>query len=215
MTLERGHDDNSSVTWDASAIVLAGGRSSRLGRDKASEVLLGRTLLQRTVDAVSRVADEIVVVRSAGQTLPHVDTEARLSVVEDAYVGAGPLGGIYSGLKAITRQRAVTAGCDMPLLQPDLLDELLRRSSGFDAVVPVDGVPQALCAVYATSCLPAVHALLEAGAFRTTGLLDCVKVSFLEEEEWRRFDPEGLSFLNVNREQDLSRAKTLLERPRS
>ncbi|HLF70552.1 MAG TPA: NTP transferase domain-containing protein, partial [Dehalococcoidia bacterium] len=84
----------------AAAIVLAGGQSSRLGRDKASELLLGRPLLQHVLDRLAGLVDEIVVVRAAGQGLPELSATAALTVVEDVYTGAGPLGGIQAGLAA-------------------------------------------------------------------------------------------------------------------
>ncbi|HEX5370591.1 MAG TPA: molybdenum cofactor guanylyltransferase, partial [Dehalococcoidia bacterium] len=104
----------------AAAIILAGGRSTRLGRDKASEVLLERTLLQRAIDAFAGLAEEYVVVRAAGQALPQVEAQGTLRIVEDAYPQTGPLGGIYTGLDTMQTTHAVVVACDLPLLQPAL-----------------------------------------------------------------------------------------------
>lgn len=214
-------------------IVLAGGKSTRLGRDKASEVLAGRTLLQRAVDACADVASDFVIVRARGQALPAVDAQAEIDVVEDAYPETGPLGGIYTGLSAIAKAAAnrgetaagdSTAGsaathalvvaCDMPMLQPTLLRQLARLAPGHDAVVPIrDGLPEPLCAVYAMGCAEAARSLLERGAYRVGGLLDVIDELMVPEEAWRAFDPDGLSFLNVNREEDLVRARALIDGP--
>jgi molybdopterin-guanine dinucleotide biosynthesis protein A len=195
-----------------SGVILTGGLSTRLGRDKASEVLLGRSLLQRVIDRLDGLVDEYVIVTAAGQALPGVEAMAPVSSVQDAYERVGPLGGIYSGLSAMRGARAVTVACDMPLLQPALLSELLRLAPGHDAVVPVNegGLPEPLCAVYAKTCLPAIKQRIDAGAFKVTAFFESVDVLYVEPAAWRRFDPDGLSFLNVNCEQDLRRAEALI-----
>jgi molybdopterin-guanine dinucleotide biosynthesis protein A len=195
-----------------SGVILTGGLSTRLGRDKASEVLLGRSLLQRVIDRLDGLVDEYVIVTAAGQALPGVEAMAPVSSVQDAYERVGPLGGIYSGLSAMRGARAVTVACDMPLLQPALLSELLRLAPGHDAVVPVNegGLPEPLCAVYAKTCLPAIKQRIDAGAFKVTVFFESVDVLYVEPAAWWRFDPDGLSFLNVNREQDLRRAEALI-----
>jgi molybdopterin-guanine dinucleotide biosynthesis protein A len=198
---------------DASAIILAGGRSTRLGRDKASELLLGVPLLQRAVSRVEGPVAEVVVVRAAGQTLPEVEASVPLRVVEDAYAGAGPLGGIYTGLGAVQSTHALTVACDMPLLQPALLSELLGLATGeYDAVVPTNDMylPEPLCAVYTATCREAIAANLDAGALKVALFLDKVRVRYVPPAEWRAWDREGVSFVNVNREADLRRAEAYL-----
>jgi molybdopterin-guanine dinucleotide biosynthesis protein A len=201
----------------APVIILAGGKSTRLGRDKASEVLGGRTLLQRAVDACVGVASRYVIVKARAQALPALSVSAPVDRVEDAYPETGPLGGIYTGLTALVAAAeagpALVLACDLPLLQPALLRALLRLAPGQDAVVPVrDGLPEPLCGVYSTRCTEAAKRLLDAGAYRVAGLVDAVEARYVQEEEWRQWDAEGLSFLNVNREEDLARARALLER---
>jgi len=195
---------------NVAAIILAGGRSTRFGRDKAGELLRGRSLLQRVADRLDGLADEYVVVTAAGQQLPPVFASRPINVVEDRFPGAGPLGGLYTGLSSMTATRAIVVACDMPLLKPSLLRLLLRLLPGHDAVVPSNGLPEPLCAVYAASCLPAIEAQIEAASYKLTGFFDSVDVRFVEASEWQRIDPEGVSFLNVNTEEDLRRAEQLL-----
>jgi molybdopterin-guanine dinucleotide biosynthesis protein A len=199
-------------------IVLAGGKSTRFGRDKASAVLAGRTLLQRVVDACNEVASRYVVVTAQRQVLPEVETRVLVTVAEDAFAEAGPLGGIYTGLTSLQSQakdvrgHALVVACDMPLLQPALLRELLTRIEGHDAVAPLrDGLPEPLCAVYATACAKPARRLLERGAYKVAGLFDHVEALMIPELEWRRFDPEGLSFLNVNRREDFDAVSVLID----
>jgi molybdopterin-guanine dinucleotide biosynthesis protein A len=201
----------------APVVILAGGKSSRLGRDKASELLAGRTLLQRAVDACEGIASRYVLVKARGQALPVVRAPVPVDTLEDAYPETGPLGGIYTGLVSLGDstgdQVALVLACDMPLLQPAMLGALLRLALGYDAVVPVrDGLPEPLCAAYAPRCAEAAGRLLDGGAYKLAGLLDRVRTRFLDEAEWQQWDAEGLSFLNVNREEDLARARVYLER---
>jgi len=195
----------------AAAIVLAGGKSTRLGRDKAAELLLGVPLLQRVLDGLSGLAAERVVVRRAGQELPRLTTPGVVTL-EDAFPDSGPLGGVCTGLASIEAGTAIVVACDMPLLQPALLAALLRLAGGVDAVVPLsDGLPQTLCAVYARSCLPAMRDQIESGDYTLSHVLAKLRTRYLQPEEWRRFDAEGASFHNVNREEDLERVRAMLE----
>lgn len=195
----------------SAAIVLAGGKSTRLGRDKASEPLLGRPLLQRVIDSVQVATREITVVRAAGQRLPEVEAHVPIEVVQDVVPGKGPLGGIYTGLRQIDGEFAFVTGCDMPMLQPALISALLGLASGRRAVVPVvEGLPQPLCAVYARECLEPMSRRLDAGELKLALLLEEVGALHLQEEQWRVFDPRGLSFVNVNSDADLERVRQLI-----
>lgn len=201
------------MTSDVSAIILAGGRSTRLGRDKASEPLLGISMLQRVVTSLESIVNEIVIVRAGGQELPEVETSASLTVVKDIHADLGPLAGIYTGLKAIGTASALTVACDLPLLQPNLLAGLLLlESDDYDAIVPTNDMflPEPLCALYSTRCLPAIESQLNADALKVALFLDKVRVRFVPPTEWRAWDPEGRSFLNVNHHLDLARAEQLL-----
>ena len=206
-------------------IVLAGGKSTRLGRDKASEVLAGKSLLQHALDACDGLASRFVIVVAQHQRLPDLSTDTPVQIVEDAYPETGPLGAIYTGLitlrdtppatAALTDESsdiALVVACDMPLLQPALLRELLRLASDRDAAVPIrEGQPEPLCAVYSTACIESARLLLERGAYKVAGILDVIGARMVPESDWRHFDPDGLSFLNVNREEDLALAKRLIE----
>ncbi len=195
----------------ASAIVLAGGKSTRLGRDKASEVVLGLSLLQRVTDRLDGLVVEVVIVKASGQALPDLRHRTALRVVEDLYPEIGPLGGIFTGLTSIEASHALAVACDMPLLQRPLVSRLFDLADDHDVVVPVtDGYPQTLCAVYGRRCLEPMREQIEGGRYKITGFFDAVDVLYLPPEEWQTFDPDGLSFQNLNREEDLRRAEDLL-----
>jgi molybdopterin-guanine dinucleotide biosynthesis protein A len=193
-----------------SAIVLAGGRSTRLGRDKASELLLGRPLLQHVIDRVAPLVDEVNVVRAAAQQLPEITAPIPVRVVEDAFPETGPLGGICTGLAAASAERCIAAACDMPLLSEALLRELLQRSTEWDVVMPVLEYPEPLYAVYSRACIEPMRAQLDAGRLKITGFLGAVRVCYVRKDECRTFDPELLSFANTNTEEELARVEGLL-----
>jgi molybdopterin-guanine dinucleotide biosynthesis protein A len=162
------------------------------------------------MDRLDGLVDEYVVVSAAGQTLPDTFASRPIASVEDLFPGTGPLGAVYTGLSSMHAPLAITVACDMPLLQPSLLRRLLRLAADHDAVVPVNDLPEPLCAVYKPACLPAIKAQIDAGSLKMTGFLDAVNVRYVTRDEWQRYDREGLSFLNLNRDEDLRRAEALL-----
>jgi len=196
------------------AIILAGGKSTRLGRDKASEPLLGRPLLQHVLAAVAPQVDEVIVVTAQDQRLPDL-AGTSITVVDDAYPDSGPLGGIYTGLSVCAAPYAFVAACDMPLLKPALISELLRLAPGHNAVVPVDTDcrTQPLCAVYSRLCVDLLRARLDARELRVNDVLDALSPLYLTPDQWRHFDANGVSFFNLNREEDFVRAAALLSAP--
>ena len=196
-----------------SGVVLAGGRSSRMGRDKAALVFDGSTLLQRTAEALTAVADEIVVVRAPGQELPPLDLDVPIIEAEDAIEGEGPLVGIAAGLRAASTPVAIVVAVDMPFLQPPLLRMLAERvQEGARWALPIaEGRPQPLCSAFATNALDVLDAHIAAGDRAPMAAADDLDAARIEEATWRAADPEGRSFLNVNTPEEFEAAQRLLE----
>lgn len=193
-----------------SGVVLAGGRSRRLGRDKAVELVGGQPIIRRVLERVAALTSENIVVvadQARGDTLPLLE-DTRVAV--DLHPGTGSLGGIFSGLAAAKNEWAMVTACDMPFLNADLLGYLSSLREGADVVAPVvEGRPEPTHALYSKECLPFIEERLRAEELKITGFYGGVKVRYVEEEEIRRFDPELLSFFNVNSPQDLERALVL------
>jgi len=191
------------------SIVLVGGKGLRLGRDKLSEMIGGRTLLERVIDCLSLVGDEILVVIAQGQPKPALPST---KVVVDLYPGKGALGGIYTGLVAAQSFHSLVVAADMPFLNPSLLRYLIQVSPTFDAVIPmIKGELEPLHAIYSKNCLAPIQQQIEQGKLKVRDFLDQVRVRYVEEAEINRFDPKKLSFFNINTSADLGRARALLK----
>jgi molybdopterin-guanine dinucleotide biosynthesis protein A len=185
-------------------VILAGGKSSRLGQDKAHLRLDGtETLAETAVRRLASLVDEVIVVGDVERlgALP-----AR--VIPDLYPGAGTLGGIYAGLAAARRQHSLVVGCDMPFLSAALLGYMIAQPREYDVLLPrlADGMFEPLHALYSRNCLAPIRDRLESRQYRIVGFLGEVRVRYLDEPEMRRHDPELRSFLNVNTPDDLRRA---------
>ena len=197
---------------DVSGIVLAGGRSRRLGRDKAVEPLGGQPLIRRVVDRLAAVVDETVVVVADEERAERLPLPDSTLVAVDAYPDCGSLGGIFTGLSAAPADWGLVVACDMPFLDLRLLRRILDLRGGHDAVVPVlDGRPEPTHAAYSKACLPAMERRLWARELKISGFFADVNVHLLPEPEIDRIDPAHLSFMNVNTPEDLQRAQALVE----
>lgn len=191
------------------SIVLVGGKGLRLGRDKLSEMIGGRTLLERVIDCLSLVGDEILVVIAQGQPKPALPST---KVVVDLYPGKGALGGIYTGLVAAQSFHSLVVAADMPFLNPSLLRYLIQVSPTYDVIIPrIKDELEPLHAIYSKNCLAPIQQQIEQGKLKVRDFLDQVRVRYVEEAEINRFDPKKLSFFNINTSADLGRARALLK----
>jgi len=194
----------------ASGIVLAGGKSLRLDLDKRLVKIGNQSLIERSISLVAPVVDEVIAVSSQGRVPSLMINDLNVRIVSDIYSDQGPLAGIHAGLSASNTSLNVVVACDMPFLQQNLLYYMLQISSGFDAVIPcICGLLEPLHAVYNKSCLELIENQLGRGRRKISSMLMLAKVRYLEQEEIKRFDPELMSFFNVNNAEDLSRAREL------
>ncbi len=166
------------------AIVLCGGKSTRMGTPKALLPFGGETMLQRVVRLLAEVVSPIVVVAAVDQPLPGLPRQ--VIITRDEQEGRGPLEGLRAGLKALPPdvEAAYVTSCDVPLLEPAFVREMLDFASGFDiAVMEIDGFPHPLSAVYRRSVLPHVEDLLAAHRLRPVFLFEQVKTRRVRPEE--------------------------------
>lgn len=189
-----------------SALILAGGRSTRLGRNKAFLKANGQSLIERIIDRLAQVSEEIIIVTNDVDQYEHLEA----TVVADVYPGKAALGGIYSGLQAASNSHSVVVGCDMPFLNVSLLRYMQSFAPAHDVVIPrLAQYTEALHAIYAKSCLPHIDRQLQAGDLQITGLFPAVRVGYVEQEVIEIFDPDHLSFFNINSQADLEKAREI------
>ena len=175
--------------------VLAGGKSSRMGCNKALLDAGGVPIIRRVADTLAEVADRVTVIANPSEDYGFLG----LPIREDLVAGVGPLGGLYTALRAAEAEACFVLACDLPMVRPEMLRRLAGEMAGFDAVVPrtADGF-HPLCAVYARTGLPAAAAQIRAGDYKVLRFLDRIRTRWAGPEVWSSADPEGLSFVNVN-----------------
>jgi len=190
--------------------VQAGGKSSRMGEDKALIRLAGIPLIERVLDQIDGLADEILITTNRPETLTHLN----LRMAPDEVRGAGALHGLKTALGAAQGEVVLVLSCDTPFVSRELLEHLLNRAHEADVIVPKHGDKyEPLQAVYNRErCLPAVEAALDSGERRMVSFFPKVRVLPIEVPELSELDPSGLSFFNVNTAEDLERAEQLLKR---
>jgi molybdopterin-guanine dinucleotide biosynthesis protein A len=193
-----------------SAIVLAGGKSSRMGTPKALLRFDDEPLIVHVVSTLKQMFDDIVVVAAPGQQLPAMP----VTLVHDDVAYQGPVGGICYGLRAARGESAFVSACDSAFLNLRLIERLLEPIAACDVVVPhwQDRL-QPLHAVYRRSVLPLLEDQLARGELRPVFLFDKVKTCKVGEEEIRRFDSDGTSFFNMNTPEDYEEARNRWRAP--
>ena len=180
-----------------------------MGRDKSHLILGGETLVARAARTLSALSDDVVVV--ANTLEPRGDLAARLT--GDVIAGGGALSGIHAGLAAARHEFALVVACDMPFLNLALLQHMASLAPGHDAVVPHwQGELEPLHAIYSRQCVAVVEPILRHGGGRIVEFYVAIRVRYLEPEEITHFDPEGLSFFNINSPEDWERAQELAAR---
>ncbi|XUX00780.1 MAG: molybdenum cofactor guanylyltransferase [Dehalogenimonas sp.] len=194
-----------------SCIILAGGKGLRLGRDKALEKINSLTLVQHSVTTLRGLGEQIIVVTAPGKTDLGLEDFPEVRVVEDHDNGKGPLMGIYAGLFASKSELNLVVACDMPFLNLELIRFIVSQSEDWDAVIPrVGGLIEPLHAVYRRNIKEVAAELMAGGAYSLRQLLNQVRVRFIEETEIVLYDPQHLSFFNINFPEDLEKARELL-----
>lgn len=179
------------------ALVLCGGRSTRMGRDKATLPFGREVLLQRVVRLVAQAVADIVVVARRDQALPVLPDDVR--VVHDEVEDQGPMGGLLPGLAASRADAVYATGCDVPFLRPQVVDLLFARLEDHDvAVADADGHLHPLAAVYRVAVRRRLGDLFTEGRRRPRDLYERVDTVRIGEGELRVIDPELATLANLN-----------------
>jgi molybdopterin-guanine dinucleotide biosynthesis protein A len=195
---------------DVTGVLLAGGKSRRMGEDKRFLLVGEQTLLDRGLAVLRSIFQEVLVV-IAQDSLPLNVVNAR--VVRDLLPNCGSLGGVYTGLKEATTPYIFVAACDMPFLNPSVIAEFTSRRATVDIVMATLATQlHPMHALYGKGCLTAMEQMLVSGQLKIQDLAlnPSLRVQQITEEDVRSTDPAWRSFHNVNTPADLEAAYSLL-----
>ena len=197
---------------ETSCIILAGGKSLRLGYDKVLEKVGSSSLLEKVISRIDSLSKEVIIVTAEERTFPQLTGRPKIKIVSDIFPGIGSLGGIYTGLVTSNSHYNLVVAADMPFLDQPLLRYMLEVSDGFDFVLPrINTFFEPLHAIYSKNCIEPIESLIKNGRKVIIDLFDYVRVKYIEAEEIDKFDPQHLSFFNINTKDDLERAKRIAE----
>lgn len=190
-------------TKEVTGIILAGGKSSRMGTDKALIEFRGKKMIRRTLDVFKGLFREIIIVTN--RPLDYLDQGAR--IVTDIFPGKGPIGGIHTGLFFSSSEHAFVAACDLPFFNTEFIASLVSRIGNYDIVVPeTEKGFQPLHAVYSRKCLNRIKTLISEDRLKVSGFYKGFRTLAIPPKEIARFDPENRIFCNVNTPEDLKGA---------
>lgn len=193
----------------ATGVILAGGKSARMGADKAFLQLGREAMIERVAAEIKNVFSEVLVAGGNAET----GRRLGLRVVPDRFSGCGPLGGIHAALNAASYGLALVVACDMPFASRELAVLLMEKAEGYDVAVPRRGIYlEPLFAVYRKTCLPAIEESLMMSCYKIVDFYPRVRVNYVNEEEWRALADPDKVFFNVNTPHDLDRARKMLEK---
>jgi molybdopterin-guanine dinucleotide biosynthesis protein A len=185
---------------DVSGLILAGGESSRYGKNKALVKVNGIPLIERVSRVMKSIFQEVILITNT----PDEYSFLKLPMYEDLIKGLGPLGGLFTGLTRMANDTGFFVGCDMPSLNSGLIRHIVEIRDDCDVIVPrISGMMEPLHALYSKGCLPAIRELIDSRKYQTVQFFSEVSVKYVDEGLIRRFDPEIRCFYNINEPQQI------------
>ena len=198
--MKRGNKDEPLIK-DVTGVILAGGKSSRYGRNKSFVKVNGIPLIERVIREVKNVFQDVIIITNTPDEYAYLN----FPMFEDLIKGLGPLGGIYTGLRSLQTGSGFFVACDMPTISQKLIKYMVGNRRDHDVVIPrIAGRLEPLFALYSQRCLPPIKTLIDARQYQIFGFLGEVSVRYIEEEEIRPIDCELRTFFNINRPEELN-----------
>jgi molybdopterin-guanine dinucleotide biosynthesis protein A len=181
-------------------MILSGGKSTRMGEDKAFIEIEGISIINRVQNLLRTLFNEIIIVANKSERFANLDAR----IYSDLLPERGALGGLYTGLFFSSYPYSFCVGCDMPFLKQSVIEYLITKIPGYDVVVPrtIDGL-QPLHAIYSKSCIAPIKKVIEQRKYKIIDFYPLVKVRMIEEDEFSSLDPMKESFINVNTPEEL------------
>jgi molybdenum cofactor guanylyltransferase len=188
-------------------IILAGGKSRRMGQDKAFLPFGKGMLIERVIEVIQQVTADVILITNTPEQYQRFDLPMFADVIPDA----GSLGGIYTGLVSAKTPYSLCLACDMPFVKPDFLRFLCDTAAEADVVIPRNAEDfQPLCAVYSQACREPIRQRVAAGRLKITGFFDQVSVRVINSELLARYDPHDVMFFNANTPEEYEQARRIL-----
>lgn len=180
------------------ALILAGGKSSRFGRDKAYLKLNNRSVVGILANEACKVCDQVIIVSDTGRKFVFPENK-NLREIADLKQGQGPMGGLHTGLIAARNETCLLMACDMPFLTAELMQLFIENSAGFDLVLPQIGADiEPMFGIYKKTLLPAADKCLAEKRRSLLNLIKAGKTLFLTEDIWGKTDDRKKAFYNIN-----------------
>lgn len=190
----------------ATGVILAGGKSARMGVDKAFLKVGRDEMIRRIAEELKKVFAEVLI--SGGSEEAH--RQLGLKVVADLIKGGGPLSGIHATLQCMSYRNGLVVACDMPFINADMARFMINQIGDYDVAVPRHGIHlQPLFAVYSKSCIPAIEESLLASRYKVADFYSMVRVNYVNEQYLRQFADIDFTFFNVNTPSDLNKARVM------
>jgi molybdopterin-guanine dinucleotide biosynthesis protein A len=192
-----------------SIAIQAGGESRRMGEEKALLPFLGTTLIQRVINRVETLGDELLITTNR----PQVYQKFNLPLFEDLLPGHGALGGLYTALSAATYPVVIVVACDMPFVNADILSLAIREldSNEVDVVIPetTKGYEPFHAVYHRENCLPVIRRALDAGERKLISWFPEVKIRVIPDSVLKLYDPQQIAFINLNTREEFLKAEQL------
>ena len=201
------------MMYKLTVAIMAGGKSSRMGADKAFVPLLGRPMIEHVIQHVSDLGqNETILITNRPADYAHL----KLPMYGDVLPEKGSLGGIYTAVHYSTSPYTLVVACDMPFVNSELLRYMIglidETNDRYDVIVPrVDGYPEGLHAIYGKGCLTPIREQLDRQELKVIGFYPQVRVRYLDEPEYVSIDPKKRSFQNINTPEEIQDAEVLLK----
>ncbi len=196
-----------------SGIILAGGMSRRLGRNKAIENIANKPLLSIVCDAIKPFVNELIIVVNNKQRQKELSFLKNTKFTIDKYNNSGSLGGIYTGLLKAKNEKAIIVACDMPFISPSIISLMISKiKSSIDIIIPeTEGFKHSTHAIYSKSCIKIIKKNLDDNNLKISNIFNMCKTKIISEKEIYDTEPNTASFFNINTEVDLTTAKSLIK----
>ena len=193
-------------------VILAGGKSRRMGENKALMQLGEDSLIGHVIHRMHRVTDELLLITNSPTEYRHLGVRMHGDILS----GTGALGGIYTGLTYASHDAVLCVACDSPFLEPKLLTYLVSILGEYDAVMPYTHrnkeqiTLQTLCTAYSKRCLPIIELMLRESELRVHALQERAHIKRVSPDIWQAFDSDGMSFFNINTPEDFESADSYM-----